>query len=191
VIGSVGKSADTNGHRQPPGGYIVNRISITASFGTILAASLLAGAAMADNPAPSVTLAPALVKTVESRYGANEVPALRAQIMDSITTALKGAGGKCNLSIEIVLEKVAPSHPTVKQQLDDPSQDAFRTRFAYGGAALTGYLRGSGQEPVIVKHERFADDLRFAAYGKDPWSDARLAIDQFSDKLVSACARQN
>jgi hypothetical protein len=38
---------------------------------------------------------------------------------------------------------------------------------------------------------RFADDLRSVSPGKDPWSDARVAIGQFTAKLVGAFRRQS
>jgi hypothetical protein len=56
----------------------------------------------------------------------------------------------------------------MKQQDDNPALDPFRSVFVNGGAAL----------------------MRIVSAGKDPWSDARLAIGQFASKLVKACSRQ-
>jgi hypothetical protein len=95
------------------------------------------------------------------------------------------------LSLDIVLESAAPTHPTMKQQDDNPALDPFRSVFVNGGAALTGYVRGAdGRTLLTVKDKYFADQLRIVSAGKDPWSDARLAIGQFASKLVKACSRQ-
>lgn len=155
-------------------------------------AMLLQSAAIAYASAPpSVSFAPGIEATLQAKYGEPEVPALRSEVVDSVSAALKAAGDRCNLDLEVVLQRAAPSHPTLKQQLDDPAMDPFRTVFYHGGAALTGQVLGAdGRVLQTVTHERFADNRSSISAGKDPWSDARVAIGQFSDKLVKACRRQ-
>jgi hypothetical protein len=151
-----------------------------------------AAAHTAEFFAASVEFAPGYEAALRAKYGAPEAPALRSEIVDSISAALKAAHGDCILNMDVVMERVAPTHPTMKQQLDDPAMDPFRSVFLNGGAALTGHVLGAdGQVLATVKHEHFVDDLRSVSPGKDPWSDARVAIGQFTDTLVGACRRQS
>jgi hypothetical protein len=159
----------------------------------LLAATTLAGATTlsAQPTPPSVEIAPGYQSALKSTYGVREGTVLRSYILDSTSEALKAAHGECSLSLDIVLERAAPTHPTMKQQDDNPALDPFRSVFVNGGAALTGYVRGAdGRTLLTVKDKYFADQLRIVSAGKDPWSDARLAIGQFASKLVKACSRQ-
>jgi hypothetical protein len=153
---------------------------------------LLPAATLAiESVPPAVDFAPGYEATLQSEYGAQETPVLRAQIVDSISAALKSAHGGCALTLDVVLDRAAPSHPTMKQQLDNPAMDPFRSVYLNGGAALTGHVRAAdGRVLDTVTHQRFADNRASVSAGKDPWSDARLAIGQFTDKLVKACKRQ-
>ena len=145
----------------------------------------------AESMPPAVDFAPGYEATLQAKYGTQEATALRSEIVDSISAALKAAHGRCALNLDVVLERAAPSHPTMKQQLDNPALDPFRSVFLNGGAALTGHVHGAdGRVLDTVKHQRFADNRASVSAGKDPWSDARLAIGQFTDKLVNACKRR-
>jgi hypothetical protein len=159
----------------------------------LLAATTLAGATTLSEPPapPSVEIAAGYQAALQSTYGAREGTVLRSYILDSTSEALKAAHGECSLNLNIVLERAAPTHPTMKQQDDDPALDPFRSVYVNGGAALTGYIRGAdGRTLATVKDKYFADQLPIVSAGKDPWSDARLAIGQFAAKLVKACRRQ-
>lgn len=146
----------------------------------------------AESMPPAVDFAPGYDATLQAKYGTQEATALRSEIVDSISAALKAAHGGCALNLDVVLERAAPSHPTMKQQLDNPALDPFQSVFLNGGAALTGHVLGAdGQVLATVKHEHFVDDLRSVSPGKDPWSDARVAIGQFTATLVGACRRQS
>jgi hypothetical protein len=159
----------------------------------LLAAASLAGATTqsAQPTPPSVQIATGYQAALQSTYGAREATVLRSYILDSTSEELKAAHGECSFNLDIVLERAAPTHPTMKQQLDNPVLDPFRSVFVNGGAALTGYVRGAdGHTLATVKDSYFADQLPIVSAGKDPWSDARLAIGQFAAKLVKACSRQ-
>ena len=162
-------------------------------LGTGLAWLLMPAAAHAAGfSQASVEFAPGYEAALQANYGAPEVPALRSEILDSIAAALKSAHGDCTLNVDIIMERVAPTHPTMKQQLDDPAMDPSRSVFLNGGAALTGHVLGAdGQVLATVKHAHFANDLRLVSPSKNPWSDARVAIGQFTAKLVGACSRQS
>jgi hypothetical protein len=159
---------------------------------TALALLLAQSATLAaDGAPPSIEFAPGYEAALQAKYGAQEATALRSEIGDSMSAALTAAHGGCALTLDVVLERAAPSHPTMKQQLDNPAMDPFRSVFLNGGAALTGHVHGAdGRVLDTVTHQRFADNRASVAAGKDPWSDARLAIGQFTDKLVRACKRQ-
>ncbi len=159
----------------------------------LLAAATLARASttMAPPAPPSVEIAAGYQAALKSTYGTREGTVLRSYIIDSTSEALKAAHGECNLNLDIVLERAAPTHPTMKQQDDNPALDPFRSVFVNGGAALTGFVRGTdGRTLATVKDQYFADQLPIVSAGKDPWSDARLAIGQFTAKLVKVCRRQ-
>lgn len=153
------------------------------------ATTLAAANTLPAQPAPpSVEIAPGYQAALQSTYGVREGMVLRSYILDSTAEALKASHGECSLGLDIVLERAAPTHPTMKQQDDNPGLDPFRSVFVNGGASLTGYIRGAdGRTLATVKDKYFADQLRFVSAGKDPWSDARLAIGQFTAKLMKAC----
>jgi hypothetical protein len=52
-------------------------------------------------------------------------------------------------------------------------------------------LGSDGQVLATVKHQYFTDNLRPISPARDPWSEARVAIGQFSSKLVDACERKS
>lgn len=170
----------------------MNRFSSAHWICIGLAVLLVDSAARAAEFSPAVVaFAPGYEAALQAKYGAQEAPALRSEIVDSISTALKAARGDCNLNLDVIMERIAPSHLTIKQQLDDPAMDPLRSVFLNGGAELTGHVRGAdGRVLATVKHQHFADDLRSVSPAKDPWSDARVAIGQFTAKLIDACKRQ-
>jgi hypothetical protein len=158
----------------------------------LLTATGLAAATTPSGPAPvSVGIAPHYQAALQSTYGAREGAVLRSYIVDSTSEALRSAPGECSLNLDVVLERAAPTHPTMKQQDDNPALDPFRSVYVNGGASLTGHVLGAdGRTLATVKDQYFADQLPIVSAGKDPWSDARLAIGQFTSKLVKACRRQ-
>lgn len=161
-------------------------------FGALAALLLPAAARAAEFAAASVGFAPGYEAALQARYGVPEASALRSEIVDSIAAALKAAHGDCRLSMDVVMQRVAPTHPTMKQQLNDPALDPFRSIFLNGGAALTGHVLGADRQVLAtISHEHFVDELRAVSPGKDHWSDARVAIGQFTAKLVDACRRHS
>jgi hypothetical protein len=78
-----------------------------------------------------------------------------------------------------------PSHPTPKQQ--SAAIDPIHSR-SLGGAALTGRIfSSSGQELATVNYKNYPPDFTWMSRSFDPWADAHVAMDVFSDQLVSAC----
>ncbi|MGH8231659.1 MAG: hypothetical protein ACRESY_07545 [Steroidobacteraceae bacterium] len=149
-------------------------------------------ATAADFPPASVQFAPGYERQFENQYGAREVPTLRSEIAQTLSRSLEAAHGSCNLSLNVVVDRAAPTHPTMKQQSDEPGLDPIRTVYRNGGAALTGQVLGAGGKVLAtVKHQYFTDTLPPLSPARDPWSEARVAISQFSSKLVDACEQKS
>lgn len=157
---------------------------------SVLSCAFLAAWA-ADAPPASVSFAPGYEATVQRMYGTQEVPALRALVADAVAQPLKSARNRCSLGLDVTVERVAPTHPTMKQQMDSPSLDPIRTVYRDGGASLTGHVLDSGGHVLAtVKYEHFNDLLRPLVAARDPWGDARSVFEVFSSHLVDACIKQ-
>ena len=158
----------------------IGRISITA--GLLLAPVLLAGE-------PSVTtieFAPRVTMKL-LRYGVDETAALRATILAAVARETGRSAMPAGLAVTVMVQDLAPTHPTRKQVSDDPAVDAVRTKYL-GGAELIGYVRDANQHVVAtVTYRHFAPTLVQGSASLDPWADARLAIDQFAARLAGAC----
>ncbi|HEX9140290.1 MAG TPA: hypothetical protein VF848_10890 [Steroidobacteraceae bacterium] len=140
-----------------------------------------------ESAAVPVTLSPRLQSTLQDIYGAEEGPKLRNYVGDAIGKALNRANGGCKLNLEVVIDDAMPSHPTPKQQ--SAAVDPVRSR-SLGGAALTGRIfSSSGQELATVNYKNYPPDFTWMSRAFDPWADAHVAMDVFSDQLVSACRK--
>lgn len=158
----------------------IGRISIAA--GLLLGHVLLAGelSALTIEFAPRVT-------TQLQRYGAAEAGALRSAILAAVARETGRVAMPASLAVTVMVQDIAPTHPTRKQVSDDPALDAVRTKYL-GGAELIGYVRDAKQHVVaVVTYRHFAPTLVEGSASLDPWADARLAIDQFAAKLAAAC----
>jgi hypothetical protein len=146
----------------------------------------------ADLSPTAVTFAPGYEAAFSKTYGTREVSALRLQIVDLVSHSLRSAGSRCSLTLSVTLERAAPTHPTMQQQLDNPALDPFRTVFRDGGASLTGRVLDSGGHVIAtVQYADFNGDMRPISPAKDPWGDARFAIQAFSSRVVDACIKMS
>jgi hypothetical protein len=158
----------------------IGRISIAA--GLLLAPALLGG----ELSAVTIDFAPP-VTTKLQRYGAAEAATLRAAILAALARETGRVAMPAGLAATVMVQDLAPTHPTRQQVSDDPAVDAVRTKYL-GGAALIGYVRDAKQHVVaVVTYRHFAPTLAQGSASLDPWADARLAIDQFAAKLAAAC----
>jgi hypothetical protein len=161
-----------------------------ASFVPRLSASWLLPAGLAAAlcsaaPVTQVAFAPPAEAKFD-RYGKNEEVVLQGRILEAISKACH-ASLPPGVTINIVVEDVAPSYPTQAQLSGSPALDPTRTHFL-GGADLTGYLVSDrGQVLDTVKHRYFPPTIRWRSPVYDPWSDADRAIGQFAEQLGSAC----
>jgi hypothetical protein len=155
---------------------------ITIVVGLLLAPVLLAG----QLSATTVDFAPR-VTTKLQRYGADEAATLRSAILAALSRETGRVAMPANLVATVMVQDIAPTHPTAKQVSDDPALDAVRTKYL-GGAAFIGYVRDAKQHVVaVVTYRHFAPTLVEGSASLDPWADARLAIDRFAAKLAAAC----
>ena len=147
---------------------------------------LLAQAVSAEAPRETaVDFDPAVTALFQKAYGANEAGVLRSAILAALAKEESHAAIPDGLTLKVTVRKVMPTHPTMRQQLDDPSLSPVRTRYL-GGADLVGELRDSKQQVLAtVSYRNFADVLPAGSPSLDPWADARQAIDAFAAKLAA------
>ena len=155
-----------------------------------IATGLLLGSLSAAGQGPAITVdfAPRVSGDLK-RYGEEEGTVLRTAILTAVSRKLGRVAAPSGLAITVVVQDVAPTHPTRQQLADDPATDVARTKFI-GGAELTGSVRDAGGRVLATVHYRhFPPNLELGSASLDPWADARLAIDQFASKLAVACSK--
>jgi len=160
-----------------------HRIRITAAMGATVLLARLAFAT--ESPATTVSFDPGVTAALEKTYGAKEADVLRSAILAALAKQEQRAAPPGDLTLKVTVRQLRPSHPTMKQQLDDPSLSPARTHYL-GGADLVGELIDSNQHVLAnVDYRDFADVLPAGSPSLDPWADARLAIDGFAAKLAA------
>jgi hypothetical protein len=158
----------------------VGRVTIVAVW--LLAPLLLAG----GPPVTTIEFAPRVVTKLHG-YDDDEAAAVRSAIVAAVSRESRRVAIPANLAVTVVVQDIAPTHPTRKQLSDDPAVDPVRTKYL-GGAELVGYVRDANQHVVAtITHRHFALTLVQGSASLDTWADARLAIDQFAAKLAAAC----
>jgi hypothetical protein len=150
------------------------------------ASLLLAQAAFAEpSPETTVDFDPAVTTLLQKAYGASEAGVLRSAVLTALAKEERHAAIPDGVTLKVTVRKVAPTHPTMKQQLDDPSLSPVRTKYL-GGADLVGEVRDSKQQVLAtVSYSNFPDVLPAGSPSLDPWADARVAIDSFAAKLAT------
>jgi hypothetical protein len=153
-----------------------------------IATGLLLGSLSVAGQGPAITVdfAPRVSGELK-RYGEEEGTVLRTAILTAVSRELGQVAAPSGLAITVVVQDLAPTHPTRNQLTDDPATDVARTKFI-GGAELTGTVRDAGGRVLSTVHYRhFPPNLELGSASLDPWADARLAIDQFAARLAVAC----
>lgn len=154
---------------------------------TAFAAALWVASALsaAQPPSAAVEFSPVVAAKLQS-YGEAEAATLRSAIVAAVARETARQEIPAGLAVSVTLQDVEPTHPTRKQQGDNPSLDVVRTKFI-GGAELAGEVRdGSGHVLAALTYRHFPITLGLGSSSVDPWADARLAIDQFAVKLAAA-----
>jgi hypothetical protein len=161
---------------------------IAAATALLLAPALPAAQTLppAEPSARAVDFAPAAAAKMQ-RYGKAERATLRSAIVSAVSHESSCRAIPAGLTVSVTVDNVAPTRPTAKQLGDDPSLDVVRTKYL-GGAELTGEVRDASQRVVAtVTYRYFPQTLALGSVSRDPWADARLAIEGFADKLAAAC----
>jgi hypothetical protein len=155
-----------------------------------LAAFAFAQSAAAVTVAP-VSFSPEFETELNDELGAREGDVLRADVEQSIATALAERGVSAASgggTIEIVIVDADPNRPTWQQLRDEPSLDYIRS-FSIGGAELRAVLRDAeGNVLTEVEHRNYNSSIS-EFHGMPPggtWSEARRAINRFADKVADA-----
>ncbi len=113
---------------------------------------------------------PAVTKSLQKTYGANEAGVLRSAILAAVAKEASHAAIPDGLTLMVTVRRVVSTHPTMKQQLDNPSLSPARTRYL-GGADLVGELRDAKQQVLAtVDYRDFADTLASGSPSLDPWA---------------------
>jgi hypothetical protein len=154
------------------------------------ASMILARGAIAEpSRQTTVDFDPAVMAQFQKTYGTKEADVLRAAILAALAKKASLGAIPSGLMLKVRVRNIAPTHPTMQQQLDDPSLSPARTRYL-GGADLVGELRDSKQQVLAtVGYSNFAGVLPQSSPSLDPWADARLTIDTFANKLSAACTK--
>ena len=161
--------------------------------------SLLAGAALfafataasADpvSVAP-ISYSPEFQEQLDDELGAREGIYLSEQVTRTVARELADRGATMSetapITIEISIVDADPNRPTFEQLSNQPSLDGFRS-ISIGGAELRAVLRGADGSVVSeVTHRRYNHSLADLHGATTTWSEARVAIRQFADKVADA-----
>lgn len=152
----------------------------------LTASVLLAQAVFAEaSHETTVDFDPAVTSLLHSDYGTKEAGVLRSAILTALAKEESHAPLPDGLTLKVTVRNVMPTHPTMQQQLDNPSLSPARTRYL-GGADLVGELRDSKQQVLAtVSYRNFVGVLPAGSPSLDPWADARQTIDAFAAKLAA------
>jgi hypothetical protein len=141
------------------------------------------------SPQTAVEFAPSVTARLQHDFGVSETGVLRTAIVSALDKAEHHAALPEGLTLTVTVRELQPTHPTMKQQLDNPSLSPARTRYL-GGADLVGELRDSKQQVVLtLDYRNFADVLTAGSPSLDPWADARQSIDAFAAKFAASWDR--
>jgi hypothetical protein len=161
--------------------------SSCAIFAAGAAALLLARGLPAEPLAVTgIDFAPA-VNAKWQEYGAAEAATLRKAIRAAVAREKNCGAVPPGVGVNVTVEDLAPSRLTRAQLAANPSLDVVHSK-SLGGAELKGELLDARQHVMTtVSYRYFAPTITVGSPARDPWADARLAIDGFAEKLATAC----
>jgi hypothetical protein len=120
-------------------------------------------------------------------YGEAEAATVRKAIRAAVARERECSAVPTAVGVNVTVEDLAPSRLTRAQLADNPSLDVVRSK-SLGGAALKGEVVDAQQHVLTtVSYRYFAPTITVGSAARDPWADARLAIDGFAGKLATAC----
>jgi hypothetical protein len=163
----------------------------TRTFCMGLGATLMLAPAVfaAGSAQTAVEFSPGVTAQLKRDFGVSETGVLRTAIVTALAKAEQHAALPEGLTVTVTVRELQPTHPTMKQQLDNPSLSPARTHYL-GGADLVGELRDSKQQVLLtLDYRNFADVLSAGSPSLDPWADARQSIDAFAEKFAASWDR--
>jgi hypothetical protein len=120
-------------------------------------------------------------------YGKAEAATLRKAIRAAVARERQCSTVPEGVGVNVTVEDLAPSRLTRGQLADNPSLDVVHSK-SLGGAELKGEVLDAQQHVLTtVSYRYFAPTITVGSVARDPWADARLAIDGFAGKLAAAC----
>ena len=162
------------------------RAARAAPCGCAVALLWAAGLPAAELGVTGIDFAPA-VNAKWPEYGEAEAATLRRAIRAAVARESECNAVLAGVGLNVTVEALAPTRLTRKQLGDNPSLDVLRSK-SLGGAALKGEVLDAQQHVLTtVSYRYFAPAITVGSPSRDPWADARLAIDGFAGKLADAC----
>lgn len=163
---------------------------ITSLLAGIAALSFATAAAAGPVTLAPISYSPEFQELLDEELGAREGEYLRESIAEAVSRELveRGAtlGTGAPLTVEISIVDADPNRPTFQQLRDQPGLDAFRS-VSVGGAELRAVLRGADGAVVSeITHRRYNHSLADIGYSAATWSEARVSIRQFANKVADA-----
>jgi len=120
-------------------------------------------------------------------YGEAEAATLRQAIRAAVAREKECGVVPSGVGINVTVEDLAPSRLTREQLADNPSLDVVHSK-SLGGAELKGEVLDAQQHVLTtVRYRYFAPTITVGSVARDPWADARVAIDGFAGKVAMAC----
>jgi len=149
---------------------------------------LASGVPAAELGVTGIDFVPAVNAKLEKDFGEAEAGTLRKAIRAAVARD-NNCRGAAAVGVNVTVEDLAPTRPTRKQLNDNPSLDVVHSK-SLGGAELRGEVLDAQQRVLTtVSYRYFAPTIAIGSVSRDPWADARLAIDGFAQKLASACGK--
>jgi hypothetical protein len=162
---------------------------VCTACSAVLGGLLLAAVAPARQTLPTTVVFAPVVSAHIEHYGREQGAVVQSAIVEAVSRAMADVPLPAGATLTVTVEELAPTRATRKQQADDPGLDIVRTKYL-GGASLAGeVLDAKGQVLTTVRYRYFPPTLRLGSLSRDPWADARLAIEQFAFNLAVACRK--
>jgi hypothetical protein len=163
------------------------RIPLAALTAVLLVARVLPAS---ESTETAVDFSTRVQSQLLQQYGTAEGDTLREAIRQAVAHATARLALPPGAVVSVRLEEVAPTRPTRKQQTDDPGIDPIRSKYV-GGAELSGSIRDASDKVLAsASYHHYAWSLPLGSAARDPWADARLAIEGFADRLAAAYRKQ-
>jgi hypothetical protein len=160
-----------------------SRLPVTVCSAALLSATALPAAELLVT---GIDFAPA-VNAKWPEYGEAEAATLRKAIRAAVAREKECAAVAAGVGVNVTVEDLAPTRLTRRQLADNPSLDVVHSK-SLGGAELKGEVLDAQQHVLTtVSYRYFAPTITVGSASRDPWADARLAIDGFAGKLATAC----